>query len=99
MSKSKVTKCIDDHGWVNKNGQLCSDYTKLGYCKNDEITSLGEPYAGEENNWPELNCCNCGKENKGDKSYYVEPSKELYQCTHVPSQSYSKIVVEYCAKA
>ena len=100
ISKNQnILKCKDDKGWVNNNGKFCQDYTNLGYCKNDEVTPLGEAYTGEDNNFPELNCCNCGKENKMEKDYYVGPSKEHYTCTHVQSQSYSKKIVEYCQVA
>jgi len=94
-----VMTCSDDVGWVNSDGQGCSDYTNLGYCYQDEVTETGQPWSGQENNYPELNCCNCGRETKDNKQFYEAPNREYYSCTHKESHSYSSRIVEYCKQA
>ena len=50
--------CIDTPGWKNGHGIDCKDYER-SLCKNGRLkkgTTLGESY-----NYPEENCCACGK--------------------------------------
>ena len=52
-------RCVDDSAWNNLHGKACLDYS--AYCEAGAFR-LGASWAGGEVfNWPERNCCACGK--------------------------------------
>ena len=52
-------RCVDDSAWNNLHGKACLDYS--AYCEAGSFR-LGASWAGGEVfNWPERNCCACGK--------------------------------------
>ena len=50
--------CVDTPGWIDRDGDSCDEYRRY-YC-HDGASNVGSKY-----NYPEINCCGCGKENKG----------------------------------
>ena len=59
MQGSRVMRCVDDSAWNNLHGKACIDYS--AYCEAGAFR-LGASWAGGEVfNWPERNCCACGK--------------------------------------
>ena len=61
--------CIDSYNWTNKingignngNGLNCSDYEDFGLCNDGEFTERGQNYKGKDYDYPEYNCCSCGR--------------------------------------
>lgn len=55
-------KCTDTPGWRNGHGfgNSCDLYAKT-YCENGKAKSTTRWALGRNNNWPEHNCCVCGK--------------------------------------
>ena len=52
-------RCVEDSAWNNLHGKACIDYS--AYCQAGAFR-LGASWAGGEVfNWPERNCCACGK--------------------------------------
>ena len=64
MNKRFTLGCINTKGWKNGEGHDCSSYEKMwcfnGGAKVDSEWSLGAAY-----NYPEENCCACGKKSRG----------------------------------
>ena len=57
---SKIrSQCIDTINWTDKHNYNCNYYLTKGICRNNDL--VGEHYAGALYNFPELNCCACGK--------------------------------------
>ena len=57
--------CVDTESWINKHGHDCNTYAKnwceYGGAKTGKEVTLGSVY-----NYPENNCCVCGKDkNRG----------------------------------
>ena len=62
-----VLGCVDNYGWNNENSpnpKDCNDYATqhcfYGYPRDGHENMMGEP-----NNYPENNCCACGKARAG----------------------------------
>ena len=53
--------CTDTSNWVDKHTFNCWFYERKGICSNGEIVSSAAYYGGNSYNFPELNCCECGK--------------------------------------
>jgi len=49
--------CKNTPGWKSRTGKSCKTYEEMGWCKNG---SAG-PFSGWFANFPEKNCCACGK--------------------------------------
>ena len=58
---------------------------------------MGGKYSGAAYNFPELNCCACGKAKS--QGFYKEPGTKPYTCVQKAANNKSEQVVEYCAKA
>lgn len=55
------SSCIDSSGWRNKYGATCAKYVHDLLCKDGRVVE-GQAWAsGAEYNFPERNCCACGK--------------------------------------
>ena len=89
------SQCIDTPNWTDLHKYDCKYYLNKDICRNNDL--LGEHYAGASYNFPELNCCACGKPKTN--SFYQEPARNANQCTHLAENSVSKHVVDFCAKA
>ena len=88
--------CSDTTYWKDKHGFNCWFYERKGICKNGRFTHLARYYGGFNYNFPELNCCECGK---SSSSYYKAPTKVQNSCTHTAKNSKSRHIVEYCREA
>lgn len=64
-------------------------------CTTTGYKEFDKEYAGSRFNFPEMNCCACGK-NKNINAAEEKPSIYGGECTHLPVESKSKVVVEYC---
>eukprot|EP00966_Prymnesium_polylepis_P060884 1412212-Prymnesium_polylepis.3 len=53
-------ECEDTAGWHNKVEKTCADYAE-NYCANRAFKAGNAWLGGEAFNWPERNCCECGK--------------------------------------
>ena len=61
--------CSNSYNWTNKingignngNGLNCSDYEDFGLCNDGEFTERGQNYKGKDYDYPEYNCCSCGR--------------------------------------
>ena len=53
--------CVDSPGWLNSKGMSCARYSTVGYCVNGTIIAGKEWSTGSAFNFPEQNCCECGK--------------------------------------
>jgi len=58
---SSQIACNDTRGWDNGYGYVCADYVNATYCKDGAITDGNNWTGGEKNQYPEENCCACGK--------------------------------------
>lgn len=55
-------RCIDTIGWRDRiNNSTCSNYVSRGWCKNKTFILPLRNYSIPLLNFPELNCCECGK--------------------------------------
>ena len=52
--------CHNTLKWEAPNGDGCDDYEDSGLCKDGEHKDQPE-WFGSNQNWPEINCCACGK--------------------------------------
>ena len=53
-------QCVDSAGWTNGKGMSCLRHRDHGYCKKGTVIrswAVGSAY-----NFPERNCCGCGKQ-------------------------------------
>ena len=58
--------CVDTDGWHdNINNSTCSDYVDHGWCVDNSLSSAMKVHSTPSLNFPELNCCACGK--RGEK--------------------------------
>lgn len=56
------SKCVDTTDWHDKiNNSTCSDYVVHGWCVNRTLASAMKVHSIPSLNFPELNCCGCGK--------------------------------------
>ena len=85
-NKGQNVKCTDTPNWKDNHEYGCQYYKKQKICKNGKISENGEFYAGERYNFPEMNCCECGK---SDKKFFQKPSSQPKVCTHLVANSYS----------
>ena len=53
--------CVDTGCWTNGHGHGCASYAKQ-WCQNGAANSGSEWTLGSTYNYPEKNCCVCGKE-------------------------------------
>ena len=74
------SSCVDTPGWRDEKGYECDYYVGKGICSADDITSQSKYYEGKEENFPTLNCCECGKKNL---VYFEKPSYVPNRCTRV----------------
>ena len=63
LERSNPTTCTDTPGWNNGHGsgKTCARYVKEGWCHNHRVASTVNYFSGFNNNFPENNCCVCGK--------------------------------------
>ena len=63
-------ECIDTVGWNDlMNTLTCSDYATRGWCVNRTVISSMQNNPMAALNFPDLNCCVCGKKSE-DKSNF-----------------------------
>ena len=91
------SRCYNTYRWRDKLGNNCRYYKDMGICSKytKSFTSYKPYISGNEFQFPELNCCNCGK---SDVPFYQKPSKTPNSCTHLEVNSKSQHIVEYCKK-
>ena len=53
--------CTDDEAWENHSGKRCADYSAESWCTRGGFAPGAEWTGGEQFNWPERHCCECGK--------------------------------------
>jgi len=92
-SPSPHESCADADGWTSGSGGLsCEDYTAKGYCFQGALqaTQMG----GAPNNYPERNCCDCGR-----SEYLGLPSTMGLKCLvyHVTHEGQHRLAAEPCA--
>ena len=90
--------CTDTFGWKDKNGNDCQYYQKKNICKDNRINRVASSVfiAGSEYNFPELNCCACGKTGT---LFYQDQKKKPGTCEQTAFNNKSKYIVQYCAVA
>ena len=88
--------CRDNKWWKDKHGYNCQFYAVRRICRNRDFNPIAQYYGGVTYNFPELNCCACGK---SDGKFYLPPTTFQNKCTHKAANSRSKHVVDYCALA
>jgi hypothetical protein len=57
-----------NNGWTgapNGKGLTCSEYVTGNYCKDGKVVPGAEWTLGATYNYPEKNCCECGKGSQG----------------------------------
>ena len=55
------TACVDTDSWNNGDDKTCTNYN-ADYCSGGEFSVASTHMAGSNFNFPEDNCCSCGKE-------------------------------------
>ena len=55
--------CLDSNSWSNGKGHGCDSYATT-WCQNGGAKPGNEWTLGSKFNYPELNCCVCGKGNR-----------------------------------
>ena len=88
--------CFDTPSWLDKDGADCKNYEKSGICQNGGYYYAAQYFAGKIYNFPELNCCQCGKKHYRNYMSPVAPSTVEGTCTHSPQNSISHHIREYC---
>ena len=86
-------QCVDTEKWSDNKGKSCSTYA--GFCSSYQFKPGFETYAGAINNFPELNCCSCGKKKLEDLPEYL-PSEIPNMCVHTLENSKSIYVATRC---
>ena len=70
--------CVDTASWVNGYGYGCTSYGELSWCENGAAKTGSEWTLGSKFNYPENNCCVCGKgQTQGNViplHYYNDPA-------------------------
>ena len=56
-----IPKCYNIPNWQDKDGVDCLRYEKQGICQNNGYHYNAYYFSGKRYNFPELNCCACGK--------------------------------------
>ena len=82
--------CKDTPDWHNQKGMTCARYEQHGYCVNGKAYkqwTLGEKY-----NYPEKNCCACGKSINTTKSCVDTP--RWHNGVNLGCAQYEKL--QYC---
>ena len=51
--------CADTEGWRTSSGNGCAEYTSERWCADGDVLLLSK--SGEDHDYPERNCCVCGK--------------------------------------
>jgi len=63
-SGTAAVQCADTASWDNTSGKGCEQYAE--YCANGSFRPGSEWTGGEAFNFPEANCCSCGKPLSGE---------------------------------
>merc|ERR1719478_2062055 len=58
-----TAECTDTPRWTNGNRKSCDDYAEL-WCSNGDYREGFRFTTGQKYNYPEHNCCVCGKQGK-----------------------------------
>jgi len=96
--KGEPGQCTSTPGWNNgygqqsANGLNCSDYVAQGFCTGTSVAAAD--YAGAENNYPEHNCCECGKTAGAPRHSLVSGSHWGQRTGH--SGGYTKSKEQFC---
>ena len=61
--------CIDTPSWKSTDGLDCEAFRKLRVCENGGPKPGDYAHFGIENNYPEKNCCGCGKFGRYTKTF------------------------------
>ena len=77
---ASIQQCEDTPLWKDKSGNTCSYYFNT-ICLNGLYNRAYQNYAGSRFNFPELNCCQCGKMKFSGLSN-INPATEPSLCTH-----------------
>ena len=56
-----LATCVDTEAFTNGKGMTCADYTEKGWCEGGAVAEGAEWTLGAGYNFPETNCCACGK--------------------------------------
>ena len=86
-------KCQDTEEWKDNSGRGCSSYA--GMCSQNQLRAGQEAQSGEKNNFPEINCCACGKDKYGNLPESAPPEKPN-MCVHTPENGESIYVASLC---
>ena len=98
LSCAQVNGIIcSDSDWQDPQQLGCDYYSSSGLCQDYKFTDIGAKYSGSAYNFPELNCCACGKGRS--ENYYKEPDTTPYTCVQKAINNKSEQVVQYCNKA
>ena len=89
-------KCTDTENWLDGKKNKCEDYSE-GWCEKGQLSPDHSDKAGSSNNFPELNCCVCGKK-KFNNLPSVNPSTDPNVCVHSAENSESMFVVAKCRR-
>ena len=69
--------CQEDMSWTDPEGLTCADYSMNGYCNGYGFNEGYGMYSGPARNYPEMNCCLCGKGNfPAPPSCWEDPGAE-----------------------
>ena len=91
----QIIPCDEDPNWRGKGSITCSGFGT--YCQNYTYVPGYEYMFGAINNFPDSNCCNCGKGR--NPPYLQAPNKTIDapdSCTHKKENDKSEIIVEFC---
>ena len=70
--------CMDSPGWRNGKGIGCAKYASLGYCSNGRVAGIFKWALGAQHNFPERNCCACGKERELNTTAFLWNHEKLH---------------------
>merc|ERR1719482_2700028 len=77
--------CTDSPGWMNPQGRGYGDYAEwciAGVAKPEFMWTLGQQF-----NYPERNCCVCGKGTSASENLIASPSQSFPQPSPPPPPS------------
>eukprot|EP00316_Scyphosphaera_apsteinii_P016693 CAMPEP_0119318564 /NCGR_PEP_ID=MMETSP1333-20130426/46800_1 /TAXON_ID=418940 /ORGANISM="Scyphosphaera apsteinii, Strain RCC1455" /LENGTH=195 /DNA_ID=CAMNT_0007324773 /DNA_START=88 /DNA_END=673 /DNA_ORIENTATION=+ len=64
-AQARSASCVDSPDWQNFSGKTCADYANE-WCAGDTFRVGMEWTSGGQFNYPEQNCCVCGKPTEGE---------------------------------
>ena len=100
---SRRAVCTDTMGWRDKDELGCYFYQIKKICISNGFGQSLRFYSGNTYNFPELNCCACGKKNQLIYNQYPEstklPSSLPNTCTHLEVNNKSQHIRKYCTEA